>query len=56
MGQVDPLKSDAGTILAGSCAIVSGLFVVIATGFVLAPMLHRVLHSFHVEEGRSRDD
>ena len=29
--------------------ILSGLIIVIATGFVLAPIFHRILHSFHVE-------
>jgi hypothetical protein len=27
----------------------SGLIIVIATGVVLAPIFHRVLHRFHVE-------
>ncbi|GAU83731.1 hypothetical protein BIWAKO_03658 [Bosea sp. BIWAKO-01] len=53
---VFPRKDDAGRIFAGSCAIVSRLFVGIATGFALAPMLHRVLHSFHVGEDRSGND
>ncbi|WP_439499625.1 hypothetical protein [Bosea sp. (in: a-proteobacteria)] len=56
MGPVDQLKTDGGKIFAGLYAIFSGLFVVIASGFVLAPVLHRVLHSFHVEEGKSDDD
>ncbi|MFN3671804.1 MAG: hypothetical protein ACK4VM_07850 [Bosea sp. (in: a-proteobacteria)] len=55
MGPVTELKTDAGKIFAGCYALFSGLFVVIATGFVLAPVLHRVLHSFHVEEGRDED-
>lgn len=56
MGPVDQLKTDPGKVFAGVYAIFSGLFVVIATGFVLAPVLHRVLHSFHVEEGKRDDD
>lgn len=56
MGPVDQLKTDGGKIFAGLYAIFSGLFVVIATGFVLAPVLHRVLHSFHIEEGKNDDD
>jgi hypothetical protein len=43
------LKMTAGKIFAGSYAIFSGLLIVIATGFVLAPIFHRVLHHFHVE-------
>jgi len=51
MGPVEPLHTSAGKIFAGSYAIFSGLLIVIATGFVLAPILHRVLHAFHVESG-----
>jgi hypothetical protein len=50
MGPMGGLKSVGGKIFAGSYAIFSGLLIVIATGFVLAPMFHRVLHKFHVEE------
>jgi hypothetical protein len=49
MGPVSELKTSAGKIFAGSYAILSGLIIVIATGFVLAPIFHRVLHRFHVE-------
>jgi hypothetical protein len=54
MGPVTDLKTTAGKIFAGSYAIFSGLVIVIATGFVLAPIFHRVLHRFHVEQ--SKDD
>jgi hypothetical protein len=47
---VGELKSTGGKIFAGSYAIFSGLLIVIATGFVLAPVFHRVLHRFHVEQ------
>lgn len=56
MGPVTELKTTGGKLFAGFYAIFSGLFVVIATGFVLAPVLHRVLHSFHIEEGTNADD
>lgn len=52
MGPVSELKTNAGKIFAGSYAIFSGLLIVIATGFVLAPIFHRVLHKFHVELGK----
>jgi hypothetical protein len=56
MGPVDQLKTAGGKVFAGSYALFSGLFVVIATGFVLAPVLHHVLHRFHVEQGKDKDD
>jgi hypothetical protein len=49
MGPLGELKTTAGKIFAGSYAIFSGLIIVIATGFVLAPIFHRILHRFHVE-------
>jgi len=49
MGPVAELKTQPGKIFAGSYAILSGLIIVIASGFVLAPIFHRVLHCFHVE-------
>ena len=49
MGPLGELKTTAGKIFAGSYAIFSGLIIVIATGVVLAPIFHRVLHRFHVE-------
>lgn len=56
MGPVSELRTESGKLFAGFYAIFSGLFVVIATGFVLAPILHRVLHSLHVEAGKDDDD
>jgi hypothetical protein len=55
MGPVDPLNSPAAKVFAGLYAILSGLFIVVASGFALAPLLHRVLHVFHVESGRDKD-
>ena len=55
MGPVGELKTTAGKFFAGTYAIFSGLVIVIATGFILAPIFHRVLHSFHVETTREKD-
>jgi hypothetical protein len=54
MGPVGELHTTAGKIFAGCYAILSGLIIVIATGFVLAPIFHRVLHRFHVESGKEQ--
>jgi len=56
MGPIGELKTDGGKIFAGFYALFSGLLIVIASGFVLAPIVHRVLHAFHVEEGKPTDD
>ena len=52
MGPAVELKTTGGKVFAGTYAIFSGLLIIIATGFVLAPIFHRVLHKFHLE---SRD-
>lgn len=52
MGPASELKTQGGKIFAGFYALYCGLVVVIATGFVLAPIFHRVLHKFHVETAR----
>ncbi len=49
MGPMGELKTSAGKVFAGLYAMLSGLIIIIATGFVLAPIFHRVLHRFHVE-------
>ena len=55
MGPIGELKTIAGKLFAGTFAIFSGLVIVIATGFILAPIFHRVLHRFHVETAREKD-
>lgn len=49
MGPMGELKTTGGKVFAGLYAMFSGLIIIIATGFVLAPIFHRVLHRFHVE-------
>lgn len=50
MGPVDTLHTDAGKLFAGCYALFCGLLIVVATGIILAPILHRVLHALHVDE------
>ena len=52
MGPMGELKTTGGKVFAGLYAIFSGLIIIIATGFVLAPVFHRVLHRFHVETSK----
>jgi hypothetical protein len=55
MGPVDPMKTDAGKIFAGSYALYSGLVVIAVAGVLLAPLVHRMLHKFHAESGSDKD-
>jgi hypothetical protein len=55
MGPVTELKTFGGKLFAGCYALYSGLTVVLATGLILAPLLHRILHRFHVEDEQEQE-
>jgi hypothetical protein len=50
MGPLGPLKTDGGKLFAGIYAIFCGLLIFGVAGLVLAPVFHRLLHKFHVED------
>jgi hypothetical protein len=49
MGPMTQGEPDAGKIFAGCYALFSGLVFVTSVGVVFAPVLHRFLHKFHLE-------
>jgi hypothetical protein len=53
MGPVDPLKSTAGKLFASFYALYSGLAIISIAGLLLAPVVHRVMHKFHIDEGQA---
>jgi hypothetical protein len=53
MGPLDPPRSWGGKLFAGLYALYSGLAVILAAGILFTPVVHRMLHRFHLEdEGR----
>ena len=52
MGPLTPLMTDSGKIFAGCYALYSGLALVTTIGIIFAPVLHRFLHKFHLEDER----
>jgi len=50
MGPVGTLNSDAAKLFATAYALFSGVIFITATGILLSPIFHRVLHRFHIEE------
>lgn len=56
MGPVSELHTEAGKLFAGSYALFSGLVIVLATGVVLSPIVHHVLHVFHADLDDKDDD
>jgi hypothetical protein len=49
MGPMGELPSDAAKVFASAYALFSGLVFITVTGIVLAPVAHRVLHLFHLD-------
>jgi hypothetical protein len=49
MGPVDVLTDAWAKLFAGLYAIYSGLTLVATAGLILAPIIHRFLHRFHIE-------
>jgi hypothetical protein len=54
MGPVGQINTQSGKIFAGSYALYSGLVIIIATGIVLSPVVHRVLHRFHLDDDEDK--
>jgi heme exporter protein D len=55
MGPLTPLNTWAGKFFAGTYALYSGLALILATGFIIAPVVHRVMHRFHLESERDEE-
>ena len=61
MGPVDPMTNDAAKFFAGVYALYSGVVFLISVGVIFAPVLHRVLHTLHLQaepaaDGTDSDD
>ena len=50
MGPVDCLPTPGAKVFASVYALLSGLIFVGAVGFALSPVLHRILHKFHIAD------
>ena len=49
MGPMGELKGDAAKLFASAYALFSGLIFISVTGIMLAPVAHRALHVFHLD-------
>ncbi|HSQ80646.1 MAG TPA: hypothetical protein VLU54_05820 [Casimicrobiaceae bacterium] len=54
MGPVVVVRTEAGKIFDGVYALFCGVILLAATGLMFAPVLHRVLHRFHIEDSSGR--
>ncbi len=51
MGPVAPLQSVSAKLFATVYALYSGVVFLVVAGIMLAPVVHRILHRLHLDEG-----
>jgi membrane protein YdbS with pleckstrin-like domain len=50
MGPIKELPSDGAKVFASIYALFSGIIFIGVMGIVLSPVVHRIMHKFHVDE------
>lgn len=50
MGPINSLASSGAKLFASAYALFSGLIFIAIMGIILAPVTHRMLHRFHLDE------
>jgi hypothetical protein len=50
MGPVDELHGAAAKVFASAYALFSGVVFLVVAGTILAPAVHRLLHTIHIED------
>jgi hypothetical protein len=50
MGPVNPLINTGAKIFASAYALFSGLIFIAVMGIVFSPIVHRMLHKFHIDD------
>lgn len=53
MGEVDPLKTNSAKLFASAYALFAGLVFMVSMGVLVTPLVHRIMHRFHLEERES---
>jgi hypothetical protein len=52
MGPVNPLPTDGAKLFASCYALFSGLVFIAGMSILLVPVVHRMLHKFHLDESQ----
>lgn len=50
MGPLGELHTTGGKLFAGCYALYSGLLLIVIAGILLAPVVHRLMHRFHMTD------
>ena len=56
MGPLAQPMTTGGKLFSGGYALFSGLFLIFMAGLILAPAVHRLLHSLHIDDKDEDDD
>lgn len=56
MGPVAELHTTAGKLFASFYALYAGVIFLVIAGILIAPVFHRMLHHFHLEDDANADD
>lgn len=56
MGPVDIIQTNAGKLFASFYAVFSGVAFLSIIAVILAPVVHRFLHKFHLRDGEGDDN
>ena len=56
MGPVDPMQSSGGKLFATFYALYSGVAFLSMMAVLLAPIIHRAMHKFHLDAEEEDDD
>src|SRR3954465_4983925 len=56
MGPVAPMTTTTAKLFASAYALFSGVVFLSSIGLVLAPVFHRVLHKFHLDDEAQTDE
>jgi hypothetical protein len=52
MGPVDPMKDTPSKLFASAYALFSGVIFISSVAIILSPVLHRVVHAFHIDSSK----
>ncbi len=55
MGPIAPMTTDAAKIFASVYALFSGVVFLSSVGLLLAPVFHRILHKFHLDDADQQE-
>ncbi len=53
MGPVNPLTKTSAKLFASAYALFSGVMFIGLVGILLTPVVHRILHKFHIEKTKN---